>query len=1517
MGRCFARGLLTLWIVGGTVWMGSVDAQFRVVLPPDGEEVPLRPAAVSPPRELVVAVEDAKAQLQAGETATALRLLQFVLDHPEDYFTDRARHHSLKRDVYEILANLPAEGREDYEVLFGPSAEALRQKAEHDGDELAERELFARYWMTSAAQQAAMRRARAAFDNGAAFEAGRWWDGIAGSRVYRQSAQAVVQHVLAWWRAERPDRAATVLDKAPFPAGAAWSFGMRRVDPPQDVSANGSWLWDAFPELKPTLAAGRAVWSAFRGDANHNASALSAGPIGGVAWASSLYMGYASWSRTEFGETRDPQEFATLIEGLVQVLQTDNKLMQPGAHPLVIGETVIVRTPFFLEAFDLRTGAQRWRSVLRNTSLAQALASNVDPDSVEGEGRTQIRAEGYLRELLLRHQTAGLLSSNGELVYAIEQSPYVEPVERFLGALRPENEVPPVANRLVAYDVSGGRVVWELGGPRRDVAQPFAGAYFLGAPTCVGERMYCLAETGNELRLLQFRETGLPSGPVLEWSQVIAAPQVLLLSGQMRRLSGMVLAAADELLICSTTAGMTVAVDPVRRTLVWGYEYPSLETADRLDPRIARLTQRPPDDEPDEDEGRWLDSAPTVASGRVLLTPRDSAELHCLDAVTGELLWKRPRDRSLYVAGVRDRRVLVVGREQVEALDLTTGKPAWPEPLTTAEPSGRGLFVGRQYLLPLSTGEILAIEYDSGRVRVRARLNQGRIPGNLAAGAGALVSQGLGEVLAFRRLPDIEHQVATTLEQRPEDPDALALRGELRLHQGDDAAAIADLRQSLSLKPNPQASLVLADLLIAALRKEFPTGREPIAEIEGLIQDDHQRTEFLCLTGAAYEKRGQLLAAFEQYLKLATPSAVKHPLTRVSSELTVRRDRMIRGHLWGLHAAATAPEKAAINAELQARLETAGSDPGTDEQRFLEYFDGLPHAEQVRLQRLKKLPADSVREHLADWHRLALSADPKLAGFAVARLAQAALERQAFEEAAAWFQRLQGEFAEVEVLPGKTGADVLSQWKQELPPQFEWMPPRWPDAAFVVDRWRQNPAFRRVVMIEQVGPAHPVYRDWIFQFVEEEAQTIVARDSAGRLQWILPLPESMFDARQARFSSSNASPQLHSAGPYFALSFGTSFVVFDVATPDASPRYLWHRALEQVSNNLLQQSPMSVRPEFMKSGRRRVRTVDLDADLQFGQLIGVTCDQVCFQIGNRVIAADPRTGSNLWIRHDVPPQTEATADDRTVAILDTISQDALILRAADGETIARRAIPDPHDWIWFRGTRLLALARPGDRLVLQMVDLLTGSVSWVVPLTSSTRCTALNDREVACLDQDGTFRILDMGSGVERSSATVPRLPELEFLWVQPEREGHLVVAGARSALGRDVNLRGYDGNQVPIAGVVFRLEQASKAPAWVVEIEPTEFHVIQPAGVPLLTFAARKIPSVNLFADAGAPPTRLAAMFIDRRNGDVVYQTDEAPAPGMLTLEIDGDHGLLSANFLSFAIDFRLTTEPADADAN
>ena len=118
----------------------------------------------------------------------------------------------------------------------------------------------------------------------------------------------------------------------------------------------------------------------------------------------------------------------------------------------------------------------------------------------------------------------------------------------------------------------------------------------------------------------------------------------------------------------------------------------------------------------DNEEGHWLSGAPLLADHHVILTPRDSNELHCLSLIEGKLLWKRPRDQGLYVACVSEGHVVVVGRTQVTAYSLAEGSEVWNDPISIPEPAGRGVRIGDKYLLPLSTGEIASLDLKTGRL---------------------------------------------------------------------------------------------------------------------------------------------------------------------------------------------------------------------------------------------------------------------------------------------------------------------------------------------------------------------------------------------------------------------------------------------------------------------------------------------------------------------------------------------------------------------------------------------------------------------------------------------------------------------------------------------------------------------------------------------------------------------------------------------------------------------------------
>src|SRR5690606_23584458 len=143
-------------------------------------------------------------------------------------------------------------------------------------------------------------------------------------------------------------------------------------------------------------------------------------------------------------------------------------------------------------------------------------------------------------------------------------------------------------------------------------------------------------------------------------------------------------------------------------------------------------------------------------------------------------------------------------------------------------------------------------------------------------------------IFAYSSLPQIESRIASQLAKNPDNPQALAIRGELRLQAGNDAAAIEDLRRSLQLAPTNHASLILVDLLMKRLRERFPADHNGIGVIERFISDDHQRAECLTLRAQGFEQQGNLQAAVEQYLKLASLSRDRQPLMKPAAGLAVR-----------------------------------------------------------------------------------------------------------------------------------------------------------------------------------------------------------------------------------------------------------------------------------------------------------------------------------------------------------------------------------------------------------------------------------------------------------------------------------------------------------------------------------------------------------------------------------------------------------------------------------------------------
>jgi hypothetical protein len=265
-------------------------------------------------------------------------------------------------------------------------------------------------------------------------------------------------------------------------------------------------------------------------------------------------------------------------------------------------------------------------------------------------------------------------------------------------------------------------------------------------------RLYCLVDVNQEIQL---NVIDAATGQ-LEWAQPLATPsQQTIAQDRARRTSGVSVAYADGVLVCPTDAGATVALDLTTRSLLWGFPTETGNT-DPFDPRARRVRAvNQPQTMPTLPSG-WIDSTPTIYRDMVILTPLKSSTIYLLDLLTGQRIWEQPRGQGLYVAGVTQDMVIVIGTQNVQTWNVKNDHTGWETPLQlSAAPTGRGVIVGSTLLLPAGK-ELLVVDLKQGTELKPIPAPPNVELGNLVVAQGRLISQSVDtlNVIPFPHLDE-------------------------------------------------------------------------------------------------------------------------------------------------------------------------------------------------------------------------------------------------------------------------------------------------------------------------------------------------------------------------------------------------------------------------------------------------------------------------------------------------------------------------------------------------------------------------------------------------------------------------------------------------------------------------------------------------------------------------------------------------------------------------------------------
>ncbi len=1235
---------------------------------------------VPPDRNVLQVLARAKKALAEHRYGEALEGLAEVLRGSEDYLTQPDRkvptYRGLKLEVLQLLGEMPREGRELYEVRSGAEARERLKRAVAVGDANALSDVSGRFFHTQAGYEATYLLALHYMDHGSPLagaltlkrlrEAGSAADGFEpglslteAACYYQAGMTQPCQQVLVDLK-RRLDR-------------PSLQIGGREVPWFEAQSEAPDWLAKLGKLQRMSPAAAAEQWTMFRGDPSRTASTIGSAPLLNLRW------------QIEVAEEK------TLADGL-RLQATQYRLsginVHSGLHPLAVGDFVIMRTATKLLGVNFATGKRIWEASISDSDQEEIPPVRVGRMYV-GNNMSQPAQYG---QRIWDDATYGTMSSDGKLVFVVEQLNLGVTGQYMMmawGGARGEQLGRAVSNGLAAYEIQTGKVRWRLGG--EDDSKK-SDVFFLGPPLPLRDQLFVIAEIKDEIRLLALDAA---TGKEL-WHQQLATVEGNILQDPVRRLAGVSPSYADGVLICPTGSGCVVAVELATRSLLWGYVYQHADQQYGRRWRGMNQVQMGFANQQGQPVPRWLDGTATIAGGRVLLTPAEADMLYCLNLADGKPLWnpklrvdRNERGEQLdryYIACVHQGKVVLVGRAGVDAIKLEDGNRAWEGRTVTfpggANATGHGFYAGNRYYVPLSSGEVVAIDLDAGKIVATAKSRKGIVPGNLVCYRGRVISQGLEGVELYYQFDAAKADSAQLLAKDPDDVDGLTLRGEIAMDEGRTTAAVADFRRAYSLEVNDKKSdslvrtrELLRDALLDGLRDNFAAHRSLAGELEKLLDEPSQKAMYLRYMAMGLQRAGEWQKAIDFCMKLVDMDEKELRPELIERSYLVRRDLWVQARLAVIRRDGGAAAAAAIDKALASRLEEAKTASGCDSlKRFLGYFDGQPQATLARSELVTRLmQAGNV---LGAELTLAAAADSSVRKAQAALLAEMAtlnVRANRVSDAAACYRQLVRQFADVPCHDGQTPAAWLAALPggDALRKEIDRPAADWPKGLVEVGKIDASArmdavAFNRQRMRFDMafgGPSGPYFTDNTISF-DHAQQEISLRDGWGRARKppAVRLPDS--NGRMYGYPYNSASAR--SCGHLLLISVGTKIYAIDPYRASGNNNAIvWsHDLNEATSDN------GNINAQFFVANQI-VNGVAVAPSL-FGP---VNARVVCFQSMRKLVAVDPLSGEALWARQDIPQGSEIFGDDQYVFLKTPDKSEVTVYSVTDGECLGDRKLP--------------------------------------------------------------------------------------------------------------------------------------------------------------------------------------------------------------------------------------------------
>ncbi len=1377
----------------------------------------------------------------------AVKALQAILDTKEDVYVrlhdrdplgsrkETIRWTSVKFAANNLIGSMETEGLEAYEQAYGADARTLLDEAKKSGDRELIAEVAQRYCYTKAGIEANEIYATTCLARGQVFTAALRFEKLLQMNQERAKASdlTLFKAAVAFRRAgdtakfeETWERLQKNLDNRPLKVG-------NEMVPLAKLKA-------VFDETATVEPVSRYDWPMVRGDNKHTAQASGSPPL----LDTEIWKRPVMLDKLDGLNELDPDQPAQQrVKNAIDQANGANQAVLPGFFPIasqgilvyrsqrdvraVALKNIKIKDPESGETYETPAGQILWKTIPLKRSLSVLLEKNDTRTKVDSWLDSYQAVPGF-NSLLYDNSLIGTLATDHRHVYVIDDlavPPHPNMFQQWAfnnPQLNPNNLKPLLMqNELGAYDLLTGKLRWAL----NEKDELFKDSHFLSMPISVGGKLYVLNEKllnptegvgpnpfggggfliggESELRLVCIDPTkmtdtkpaivGKPQslGNVLQYNRFV--------QDVGRRVNAVHLAYGEGTLVCPTNAGEIFGIDLMTRSLVWSYPYRESAHQQLMLPGMPFVNPGFP--QPRMGMGttqisKWKSAPPAIQDGKIVFTAPDADSVHCISLRDGKPIWKRGQIKGdLYMAGVHQGRVLIVGDTQVRILDLKTGDQL--RTISTGDlPSGQGVASKGIYYLPLKRGEILAIDIAKGEIKAHNRAAvPGTSPGNLVFYDGMVVSQTPTELVAYTQL---SARLADAKIDTAKDPDNLAKLteyGDLLLKDGQVHNAVETLFKVHDSKPaDPLGQRVrarlfeaLTDLMqvdFSKASKDYLTIYETLCKVPDNATEEQQRkAKFFRLVGHGREAQGDLVEAFRMYKDFgALPINRDGVVTPEDPNTKIPISVWLRGRISGMLAKATPAQKEPLEAKIaeEWKIIVEAKNDVDAFRSFVGMFDipvkvgreariRLAEAIMERNERASFLEAELLLFQVtsSDYRR-----DPASGGRALAALAKLEATKGSNDSlrlAAAYYRELARDFAKDPVRGKLTGTDLLNELATDkrFLPYLEEGSSTWGPVKMAA---RELPAGAlRTGIVEFVmqpeGDQTPFAKQ--HRLMLDPSNTLNPRLrlrdlSTGADRWTtnlghVPMNQQIFFQmyQQANVNSAyhpNARFRFfHVKGHLIVCQVGVMVYCLDGDTG----KELWKtQTVENVQQNNfvhLQQvnTDQDGNPQFIYWNQLN----NTRFAVTLGRVGTAQASYVAVLGYKGLTVVEPLRGGTMWKKPDVPVNSHVFGDDQYLFLVEMNENGAFgagrVIRASDGET---QDIADYSSIYQSRvqvmGRNILAAQNTGKGFTLRYYDILAGKDIWSKDFPAGSHVLHTEDRTITgVVDLKGNLTVLNAETG--------------------------------------------------------------------------------------------------------------------------------------------------------------------------